>query len=233
MKNIALLLTILCLCANITSAAEGKHLFILSGQSNMKMLDPKVSFTPAVEEAFGADSVIVKKVAQGGVPIRRWYKKWVPAPDRTVEDGNITKAYGDLYDRLMKQVRAAIKDQKLASVTFVWMQGERDAYELHGEVYAQSFRGLIEQLQEDLGRDDVNFVIGRLSDMDMTNTKYPHWTIVREQQVEVAESSERGVWVDTDDLSMKPDNLHYDKEGSKELGKRFAEAAIALIKKPQ
>ena len=33
----------------------------------------------------------------------------------------------DLYDRLMSKVNPAIKGKKLASVSFVWMQGERDA----------------------------------------------------------------------------------------------------------
>ena len=43
----------------------GKHLFILSGQSNMDRLDPKVSFTPAVEAAFGKENVIVVKDSKG------------------------------------------------------------------------------------------------------------------------------------------------------------------------
>ncbi len=216
------------LISGIAHAEEGKHLFILSGQSNMRDLKPQESFTPAVEAAFGKDAVIVVKIARGGMPIRRWYKDWKPAPGRNIAGGE--KVWGDLYDRLMKSVNSAIEGQKLASVTFVWMQGERDARELHGEVYAASFMGVIEQLQKDLGRDDVNFVMGRLSDMDMENKRFPHWTLVREQQVQVAEASERGAWVDTDDLSMKGDNLHYDKDGYKELGQRFAEKAIALIK---
>ena len=59
-------------------AAAGKaHLFILSGQSNMERFDPAISFTPAVIEAFGKDSVIVVKDAKGSQPISRWDKEWV------------------------------------------------------------------------------------------------------------------------------------------------------------
>ena len=58
---------------------EGKHLFILSGQSNMARLDPSDSFTPTVIKEFGSDNVIVVKDAKGGQPIRRWYKNWKPA----------------------------------------------------------------------------------------------------------------------------------------------------------
>lgn len=223
------------LCVAATAAEDrGVHLFILSGQSNMAGLDPKLSFIPAVTEAFGAERVIVVKDAQGGQPIRRWYKQWKPAT------GQPPEKTGDLYDRLMTKVNAATQGKTIATVTFVWMQGERDAREKHGQVYADSLAGLIEQLGADLKRDDVNFVIGRLSDFDMPNKTYPHWTMVRQAQVKVAEASPRGAWVDTDDLNDKPgkqphtkrDDLHYTPEGYKTLGQRFAEKAIALIGKP-
>jgi hypothetical protein len=219
--------------SSINAAGEEKHLFILSGQSNMDGLDPNISFTPAVETAFGKNNVTVVKDAQGGEPIRRWYKKWKPA------QGDAPKATGDLYDRLMKKVDAAVKGEKFTSVTFVWMQGERDAREKHGEVYAASLKGLIGQLAADLDRKDINFVIGRLSDFDMKNKKYPHWTMVRKAQVEIAEIDPRGAWVDTDDLNdgknkkgkQSKDDLHYSVEGYRALGERFAEKAIVLINK--
>ncbi len=215
-------------------AGEGKHLFILSGQSNMAGLNPQISFTPAVEEAFGKENVIVVKDAQGGQPIRRWYKQWKPA------QGDEPKANPDLYARLMAKVKPAVEGKDIASVTFVWMQGERDAREKHGEVYAASFKGIVEQIKADLKRDDVNFVIGRISDFDMKDARYPHWTMVRDEQVRLAETDPRGAWVDTDDLNDKKGNddnlrndLHYTKDGYKVLGQRFAEKAIALIKAAQ
>jgi hypothetical protein len=208
-------------------ADKGPHLFILSGQSNMAGLDPNISFTPAVEEAFGKDNVTVIKDAQGGQPIRRWYKEWKPA------GGDKADGTGDLYDRLMKKVTPAIEGKKYSTVTFVWMQGERDAREKHGDVYAASMRGLIDQLARDLDREKIHFVIGRLSDFDMDDKKYPHWTMVRKAQVEVAEADPLGAWVDTDDLNNKgnKDDLHYTKDGYQTLGQRFADAAIELIKK--
>ncbi|NOQ47288.1 MAG: acetyl xylan esterase [Desulfobulbaceae bacterium] len=218
--------------SSVNAAEKEKHLFILSGQSNMAGLDPKISFTPTVEAAFGKDYVTVVKDAQSGQPIRRWYKKWKPA------QGDEPKATGDLYDRLMKKVRAVIKGKKFATVTFVWMQGERDAREKHGEVYVASLKGLIGQLAEDLKRKDICFVIGRLSDFDMADKKYSHWTMVRKAQVEVAEADPLGAWVDTDDLNdgtnkkgkQIKNDLHYSVEGYKMLGKCFAEKSIELIK---
>jgi len=205
-------------------AADKVHLFILSGQSNMAGLNPAASFTPAVTKALAPDKVIVVKSAQGGQPIRRWYKQWKPAKGRPVAG---KPPYGDLYDRMMDKVRPAIEGKTPATVTFVWMQGERDAKEMHGEVYAASMRGLIRQLRTDMNRQDVNVVIGRLS--DCLNGKN-HWDEVRAAQVEVAKTDPRVAWVDTDDLNGPKNGLHYNKEGYVELGKRFAESSLTLLR---
>jgi hypothetical protein len=106
-------------------------------------------------------------------------------------------------------------------------------------VYAESLKGLFNQLRSDLGRNDINFVIGRISDFDLDNKEYLHWTLVRKAQVEVAESEQFVEWVNTDDCNDGMDrrgkevidDLHYSAEGYITLGKRFAEKSILLIKK--
>lgn len=225
-----LTLTAALLLCGAARAEKDVHLFILSGQSNMAGLKPEISFTPAVTKALEPDEVIVVKDAMGGQPIRRWHKKWKPAEGRPVAQGKKPRPHGDLYDRLMAKVKPAIEGKKPATITFVWMQGERDAKEKHGEVYAVAMAGVIEQLRSDLGHPDLNAVIGRLSDFNVGN-KDNHWDMVREAQVKVAEDDPRVAWVDTDDLNGPKDGLHYDKPGYAELGKRFAEASLKLIGK--
>ncbi|MEC7906310.1 MAG: sialate O-acetylesterase [Verrucomicrobiota bacterium] len=209
---------------------KGSHLFILSGQSNMAGLDPETSFIPRIHEQYGAENSIIVKDALGGQPIRRWYKDWKPAK------GDEPEATGDLYDQLMEKVRAATEDKRLHTITFLWMQGERDAREMHGEVYEESLGGLVAQLENDLGREGIHVVIARLSDFDMANETYPHWTRVREAQVAFADSRPKTEWVDTDDLNdgvnKKGDpiknDLHYSVSGYNEFGDRLAQAAIRL-----
>lgn len=224
-----LLLTISMTSCNMFN--KGKHLFILSGQSNMAGLKPEESFIPAVEAEFGAENVIVIKDAQGGQPILRWYKDW-KSPDGSEPD-----AQPDLYDRLMTKVDTAVKDEKLASITFIWMQGERDAKEQFGEVYEESLLGLYQQICNDMGTDKVNFIIGRLSDFDLKGERYPDWTMIRDIQVKVAESDPRFGWINTDDLNDGlnrrgkeiKDDLHMSAEGYKIMGERFSQEAIRLI----
>ncbi|MFK7750421.1 MAG: sialate O-acetylesterase [Kordia sp.] len=209
-----------------------KHLFILSGQSNMVRLDTDVSFIPTLEAEFGKENIIIVKDAMGSQSIKRWYKQW-KAPN-----GNTPECTGDLYDRLMLKVIDSIKNQKITSVTFIWMQGERDARMKFAAVYEKSLLGLHKQLSNDINRSDVNFIIGRLSDFDMENKKWPHWTMIRDIQVKDGASNPRFDWIDTNDLNdgfnKKGDpiqnDLHMSVEGYKIMGKRFADKAIELIK---
>jgi len=221
---------------SVNAAGNKKHLFILSGQSNMAGLKPEISFTPTVEAAFGKDKVIVVKEAKSGQPIRCWYKKW-KAPEGVTAKGN--KKLGQVYDWLMQRhVNKAMKKHKFDSIVFVWMQGERDAKTGVADVYEASLKGLIKQLRDDLGRQDMHVVIGRISDHG--NGKFDgQWDKVREAQMKVAKDDPLAAWIDTDDLnnihSAKAgriiDDLHYSKEGFKILGERFAKKAIEQIKK--
>ena len=63
------LLTLFALSFRVDAAEEGKHLFLLSGQSNMKRFQHKQFFIPAVHAEYGAGNVIVIKNAEGGQPI--------------------------------------------------------------------------------------------------------------------------------------------------------------------
>lgn len=208
------------------AAAEKKvRLFVLSGQSNMAGLDPKVSFTPAVEKEFAGDEVIVVKHAVGGQPIRRWYKNW-QLPAGATDAKGATKN-GDLYDQLMAAVKKSLGDKKPDSVAFVWMQGERDAKAGWQAAYYEALRGTVDQLRTDLKHQDIALVVGRLSD-HLTNNA--GWDAVRAAQEKVAADEKLGAWVDTDDLNGNA-GLHYNKAGYEELGRRFAKRAIELIRK--
>lgn len=206
--------------------AEGSHVFILSGQSNMARLKPETSFTPAVAKAFGEENVIVTKVSKGGTPIAMWYQG-----DKT---GN--GKTGQFYQQILTQVAAATEGKKIESITFVWMQGERDAQTGQAGTYADNLTGLIAKLRADLKHPRMTVVIGRISDFAMDK---PDWISVRETLVKTAEADPRGAWVDTDDLNDRKDksgkvvrhDLHLVGDGYVMLGKRFADKAIELIQK--
>jgi len=210
-----------------------RHLFVLSGQSNMVGMDPEVSFAPIVAREFGKDQVLVVKNAHSGQSIRSWAKSNHEDPPPT--RGRVPKVRGELYDPLIKKVKAAIEGEKLKTVTLIWMQGESD---LNNTAYEAYLNELLEQLERDLMFSKINIVIGRISDSGLDNPKRLEGRLrIRRVQEEFAKVHPRRAWVDTDDLNdreldgKKINDLHYTKEGYRILGERFARRAIGLIKK--
>ncbi|WP_437223317.1 sulfatase-like hydrolase/transferase [Planctomicrobium sp. SH661] len=189
--------------------ADKTRLFLLSGQSNMANMDPDVSFMPELRKAFPDDELIMVKVAYGGRPIARWVPR------------------GKIYSELLEKTKQAIEGKKVDSVTFVWMQGERDHQEDDTtRTYRDNLKTLYQQLTEDLGREDIHWVIGRLSDARLGT---PNWDTIRQIQVDVAEEHPLASWIDTDDLNGPNNEVHCPPEGYAEMGRRFAQAAIDLI----
>ena len=232
-KGLVRIIIPVCFAAGNVCADEGKNLFILSGQSNMVGMNQSLTFTPAVEKAFGKDGIMVVKSANSGQSIRSWAKTNHEDPPPT--RGRVPKVRGELYDPLIKKVKTAIGGESLKTVTLVWMQGESD---LNNTAYGAYLKELLAQLQKDLSFQEINIVIGRISDSGLDNPKRLEGRLrIRKIQRTFAESHPRGAWVDTDDLNDREvdgklvNDLHYTREGYRKLGTRFAEKAIALIKR--
>jgi hypothetical protein len=206
------------------------HLFILSGQSNMAGLKPENAFLPELKKLLPDDEIQHIKFAKGGQPIRKWVKNF----DEISAKSQLSprKDPGAFYDQTLKVARASIAATPPKTITFLWMQGERDAKEKLSAAYEESMNTLIANLRKDLDASEMNFVIGRLSDFSTTE----HWEAVRAAQVKVAKDDSRGSWVDTDDTNNKVKNgkahndLHYTKEGYDLFGQRLARQAVLLIK---
>lgn len=246
MKSVPIILFALCPLLSALAAGKPAHLFILSGQSNMAGMNPKTGFEPEAKALFPDADVAYIKVAAGGQPIRYWVAEWNEvaakhgidaAKARAKETGRQTGAF--FYESITKQFAELLKKHpQPASVTFCWMQGERDAKEKLDAAYGDSLKQLIANLRRDLKQPQMNFVIGRLSDFGKAEDK--PWQSIREAQVSLAKADGRGAWVDCDDLNNKEkdgmprNDLHYTPQGYELLGRRYVRQAKALIegKKP-
>ncbi|MEQ9411231.1 MAG: sialate O-acetylesterase [Fuerstiella sp.] len=215
------------------------HLFVLSGQSNMAGMNPKLGFEPEAALLFPEADVAYIKVAVGGQPIRYWVTEWnqialqhgIDAEKVRAKDKHKGTIY---YQQILDQFAGLLKKHPdPASVTFCWMQGERDAKTNLDAAYGDALKQLIANLRRDLKQPKMSFVIGRLSDFGTPDNEA--WQTVRKSQVEIAEADPLGAWVDCDDLNNKTKNgvvrndLHYTKDGYELLGRRYARQARALI----
>ena len=101
---------------------------------------------------------------------------------------------------------------------------------------------MLDQLAADLGHQDINLVIGRLSDHYLvlpTEAAKANWLAMREVQETFVAQHPRAALIDTDDLNdgesrkgeMYVNDLHYSAEGFRLLGQRFAEQSLALLNK--
>ena len=230
----ALISVSISLCSAGLAADKPVHLFILSGQSNMAGMDPKAGFEPEAKKLFPDADVVYMKVSRGGQPIRLWVEDFpaIAKKHNLTVPGKVTGT--QFYEPILKQYRELlVKHPKPASVTFCWMQGERDAREKLSAAYGEALEQLIENLRRDLKQPQMNFVIGRLSDFGKPDDT--EWQNVRKAQVGLAQADKFGAWVDCDDLNdnekndVKRNDLHYTKEGYELLGRRFARQAKDLI----
>lgn len=208
----------------------GKHLFILSGQSNMTGT-VKDAFTERVQERYGEENAVVVISSRGGRGIRFWVEDYRQPGDRGLTPKKMN-SNGEEYPRLMNAVMDTAKDDSFDTVGFIWMQGESDANNRLSEVYEESFRKLIARLEKDLGRDDLYYVIGRINDYARSRPDNEHWHRVRAAQVRLG-STKGNAWIDTDDLNGgsedQPDgDIHFPREGAVIVGQRFADKAIEI-----
>ena len=239
MKPFLLLFALTAIFASESVAEKPVHLFILSGQSNMAGMDPETGFMTEAKKLFKDEKVVYIKVAKGGQPICRWLEEWQDIAKKNGLDERLIKRIHkggkvEFYQPILDQYKEMLeKHHKFESVTFCWMQGERDANGGGQPAYKDSLKLLISKLRRDLERPDMNIVIGRLSD---AGQKKPSWGAMRKIQMEIVDEDPSGAWVDVDDLNDREKDgkvsnaVHYNRpEGYDVLGERFARQGHALV----
>lgn len=238
MKKTSILALAICIACTwpthmLADEAKPRHLFILSGQSNMTG-NLKQGFQSKVEKAFGAENITIALSMRSGRGIRFWVEDY-----HTLVNKDTTQkkppSNGEEYPRLLAAAKAAGQTSDFQTVTFVWMQGESDATKQFHATYEAAFKNLYQRLIKDLGIVGMHVVIGRISDFGLNGDSAENWKQVRAAQEKLAMDIQPGSWVNTDDLNDvegKPNgDLHYPKAGSIIVGERLGEQAIALIEK--
>jgi hypothetical protein len=224
-------------CAAEVSAAGSReplrHLFILSGQSNMTT-SLAGGFRHAMHRELGENGFAIVRQNKPGRGIRFWVEDYELPEDHPLH-GKLKSGNGEEFPKLLAAARSAGDPKAFATVTFIWMQGESDANRNLAVAYAASFHKLMSRLKEELGIAKMYFVIGRISDHGLQGDSSAGWQAMRKVQMELADSDPLGAWIDTDDLNGGDQEhplgeLHYPGDQYPKLGARFAEAAIKQLR---
>jgi len=143
--------------------------------------------------------------------------------------GSLYQQMLDILDEALTVLASQGHTTVLASA--FWMQGEWDAlYGSYAAAYQSNLTAFITELRADCGNPTLPFVIGRLCAgiEECPYFTFPYLDTVRAAQQAVAASVPNAAMVDTDDLPLNTDFLHFTAEGQLKLGARFAQAYLAM-----
>ncbi|MFH1742031.1 MAG: sialate O-acetylesterase [bacterium] len=203
-------------------------LFFLNGrwgplQPNDLRIGPEVSFGRAMAEAWPEEKIALIKYAYGGTGIMAWDPYWIR------EDAALTgdAERGSLYQILMSEIARAYsqEEEDIEIMGMLWMQGESDSLvQGPAEDYYLNFREFIETIRRDLGKPNLPFIFGRISQANV----WAYQEEVRAAQARVEPEVPLTKMVDTDQLGFIADGIHYDAQGQLELGEMFAQAFLEV-----
>ena len=202
--------------------------FYLTGVRSSMIAQPTVgpefSLASGLSQSMPARQIVFIKYALGGVSLLAWAPDWVATQAALTENEQV----GPLYRNLLDQIGSITRNKTVEFAGVFWMQGERDArYPVAAREYETNLAGLIQRLRRDLETPGLPFIFGQVNPPAAT---YPGIADVRSAQVRIARTVSDTKLVPTDDLTKLADGVHYDTLGQASLGRRFAQAYLALRK---
>lgn len=231
---------------------EDFHLFLLAGQSNMAgrgivepqdkmpdarilMLDRHGKWVPATDPLH-----FDKKVA--GVGMGREFARMIASQQPGVTIGLVPCAVGGSpvstwmpgalhpqthshpYDDAKERIEIALKSGTFHGI--LWHQGESDSNPKRAPTYKDSLVELFGRFRALLG-EDMPIVLGQLPKGPSKPWSDSRKAVDRAHQ-EIAKELPLVEFVVSDDLTLKSDNTHFDRESLLRFGRRYAAAFLKL-----
>lgn len=154
-------------------------------------------------------SVLIIPTAVGGSSISQWINdstfRSVTLLSNFKENIEIGKKYGTVKGIL-------------------WHQGENDATAQETiEIYKKQLQKLFNLFRNSIDNNELPIIIGELGSFSETDT---NWQAINSKIGEYVKTDPNSYFIKTNDLKDKGDRVHFDSEGQREIGKRFAERFI-------
>ncbi len=238
---------------------ERFHLFLLVGQSNMagrgaveeqdRKPHPRVlTFTQGEEWAPAVDPLHFDKPAAVGVGLGRTFGIQVAEALPEVTVGLIPCAAGGSpigswepggfhsqtnshpYDDALRRAQAALESGALKGI--LWHQGESDANPDLAGVYESKLHALVNRFRRGLQAPHAPFLVGQMGQF----AERPWSTGMRKVDAahrRLPQVVENAAFISSKGLSHKGDQVHFDAESYRELGRRYARAYLRMTEKSQ
>lgn len=229
---------------------ENFHLYLLVGQSNMAgrgkvtkqdqepnpqvlMLNKKREWVPAVDplhfdkpgivgvgigKTFGIEmakdnpdaTIGLIPCGVGGSPISSWQPGEFYKP---------TKSHP--WDDAMERAEVALEKGTLKGI--LWHQGESDSKPGLAEIHEEKLHDLIARFRKELNAPAVPFIAGQMGQFEerpWNDSK----RLVDSAHRNLSENVKNAAFVSSDGLHHKGDEVHFDADSYRELGRRYADA---------
>jgi hypothetical protein len=136
---------------------------------------------------------------------------------------------GDLYAQCLTRAKKAMEHGTIDGI--LWHHGETDASNyVQAVTYGDRLRQMVIDLRKDLGDENLPFVAGRLS-VVLPNDRFPAVSMVNDGIDKLPKSVKNTEVVSVENLAIKPDKVHFDTTGARELGKRYVESMVSIQRK--
>ena len=187
--------------------------FILAGQSNMSgrgLVEPQdtIPSERMIEHLPDSISILLVPTAVGGSKISEWLNDSIHR--------NIS-----LLTNFKQKVELGKKYGQVKGI--LWHQGESDAHPVNIPLYRKRLRDLFKKFREIVGNEDLPVLIGELGSYSKSKGS---WLKINKQMNSYVRTDRRSLIIKTSDLKDRGDRVHFNAEGQRIIGQRFAKEYI-------
>ncbi len=160
-------------------------------------------------------SILVIPTAVGGSSIGQWIN------DSTFR--NVT-----LLTNFKEKIEIGKKYGTIKGI--LWHQGENDATAQETiEIYDKQLQKLFSLFRNEINKSELPILIGELGSFSKTDD---NWQAINSKIEKYIKTDTNSYLIKTNDLKDKGDKIHFNSEGQREIGKRFAKKYIEIEGKP-
>ena len=155
-------------------------------------------------------SILIIPTAIGGSSIRQWL-------------GDSVFRNVKLFSNFLSKVEIAKQNGIIKGI--LWHQGESDANENNIPVHKERLHLLFSKFRTEIGNNALPVLLGELGSFSNNPADF---NLINKAIHDYAAEDKNSRVISTKDLKDKGDHLHFDSEGQRTMGKRFANAYLSM-----
>ena len=174
-------------------------------------LDCGLSFAKTlIKKVPDSVSILMIPTAIGGSSIKQWL-------------GDSLYRNVKLFSNFLSKLQIAKQNGIIKGI--LWHQGESDANENHIPLHKQRLHLLFSKFRTEIGNNELPVLLGELGSFSNNPADF---NLINKAIHDYAAEDKNSRVISTKDLKDKGDHLHFDSEGQRTMGKRFANAYLSM-----